>query len=90
MRPFILSLIRLYQRWVSPAFPSTCRFYPSCSTYALEAVETYGVFVGGGMALKRLCRCHPFHPGGYDPVPHAGHQDGGNEPCSQGADWMEV
>jgi putative membrane protein insertion efficiency factor len=58
-----------YRRWISPALPARCRFYPSCSAYALEAVRTRGVIVGLGLATWRLLRCHPFHPGGYDPVP---------------------
>ena len=62
-------LIRGYQRLVSPALPPSCRFSPSCSRYSLEAVQRYGVVRGGWMGLRRLLRCHPFHPGGYDPVP---------------------
>ncbi len=58
-----------YRRWVSPVMPARCRFYPSCSAYALEAVTTHGAFRGLGLAMRRLLRCHPFHPGGYDPVP---------------------
>jgi putative membrane protein insertion efficiency factor len=58
-----------YRRWVSPALPARCRFYPSCSAYALEAIATHGAFRGFRMAVWRLLRCHPFHPGGYDPVP---------------------
>ncbi|HLW61230.1 MAG TPA: membrane protein insertion efficiency factor YidD [bacterium] len=64
-----MSAIRFYRRWISPYTPPACRFYPSCSEYALEAVQRYGLFRGGWLALRRLCRCHPFHPGGYDPVP---------------------
>ena len=64
-----LWMIRAYQRWVSPAFGSTCRYEPSCSQYAHEAVERYGVIRGGGMAMRRVARCHPWHAGGYDPVP---------------------
>lgn len=62
-------LIRGYQRVISPALPPSCRFTPSCSQYTLEAVERHGVVRGGWMGLRRLLRCHPFHPGGYDPVP---------------------
>ena len=58
-----------YRRWVSPALPARCRFYPSCSAYALEAVRTHGAIRGIGLAVWRLLRCHPFHPGGFDPVP---------------------
>lgn len=63
------NLIRGYQTWLRPAFPPACRFIPSCSTYALEAVEKYGVWRGLWLALRRLARCHPYHPGGFDPVP---------------------
>jgi uncharacterized protein len=66
---FVALPIVAYRRWVSPAMPARCRFYPSCSTYALEAVATHGAFRGIGLAIWRLLRCHPFHPGGYDPVP---------------------
>lgn len=64
-----LGAIRFYQRAISPAFPPTCRFYPSCSEYAYEAIQKYGVWRGAWLGLNRLLRCHPFHPGGYDPVP---------------------
>jgi hypothetical protein len=62
-------LIRAYQYLVSPVLPPSCRFTPTCSQYAYEAVSRYGAMRGGLMAVKRLLRCHPFHPGGYDPVP---------------------
>jgi uncharacterized protein len=61
--------IRAYQRWVSPAISPSCRFAPSCSTYAAQAVERHGVGRGLWLALRRLARCHPYHPGGWDPVP---------------------
>jgi len=69
MKAMLLGLIRLYQNTISQALPSTCRFIPSCSEYAYQAIERYGVIKGGWMAIKRIARCHPFHPGGYDPVP---------------------
>ncbi|MDR3051011.1 MAG: membrane protein insertion efficiency factor YidD [Oscillospiraceae bacterium] len=69
MRRALLWLIRWYRRRVSPLHPPTCRFIPTCSAYALEAVEKYGAAKGGWLALRRLLKCHPFHPGGYDPVP---------------------
>lgn len=72
MRNVLLGAIRLYQRWVSPALPPACRFYPSCSRYAAEAIEARGALRGGWLAIRRLLRCHPFHPGGYDPVPRSG------------------
>lgn len=62
-------LIRAYQRLISPVLPPSCRFMPTCSQYAYEAVSRYGAMRGGLMAVKRILRCHPFHPGGYDPVP---------------------
>jgi uncharacterized protein len=62
-------LIRGYQVLISPLLPSSCRFHPSCSQYTLEAVLKYGVVRGGWMGARRLMRCHPFHPGGFDPVP---------------------
>lgn len=61
--------IRLYQRLISPLLPPTCRFYPTCSTYAVTAIERHGVVRGGWLAIRRIGRCHPWNPGGYDPVP---------------------
>lgn len=58
-----------YRRWISPAMPARCRFYPSCSAYALEAVAVHGPIRGVWLTIRRLLRCQPFHPGGYDPVP---------------------
>ena len=72
MKQLLLSLLRFYRREISPLRPPCCRFIPSCSEYALEAVEKYGVLKGGWLALRRLSRCHPFHRQKsveYDPVP---------------------
>ncbi len=69
MRYIFIFLISLYQKVVSPLFPSVCRFYPTCSQYSKAAFEKYGVFKGIYLSLRRLIRCHPFHPGGYDPLP---------------------
>ena len=69
MRALLLTLIRGYRRWVSPALPPSCRFYPSCSAYAIEAVHRHGVIRGGWLTVKRMARCHPYHTGGHDPVP---------------------
>ena len=68
-RRTIAALIRGYQRWISPQLPPSCRFTPSCSQYALEAVTKHGALRGSWHAARRLARCHPFHPGGHDPVP---------------------
>ena len=65
----LLALIEIYRRAVSPLLPPSCRFYPTCSAYALEAIERYGPLKGCGLAVKRILRCHPMNPGGYDPVP---------------------
>ena len=65
----MLALIRFYRKNISPLHPPCCRFIPTCSQYALEAVRRYGPYKGGYLALKRILKCHPFHPGGYDPVP---------------------
>jgi putative membrane protein insertion efficiency factor len=62
-------VIRFYQRLISPLFPASCRYVPTCSAYAYEAVRKHGVFRGLFLSFKRILRCHPFHPGGYDPVP---------------------
>ena len=70
MKKLILTLIRFYQRHISPLSPGKCRFRPTCSAYAYEAVSKYGAFKGGILALKRLLRCHPFYKGDiFDPVP---------------------
>jgi len=70
MKKIFLFLIRLYQRSVSPYTPSRCRFRPTCSAYAYEAINKYGVLKGGWLAIRRLLRCHPFYKGNpYDPVP---------------------
>ena len=65
---FLIGILRGYQR-VSRLTPSVCRFSPTCSEYAVQSLEEFGPWEGGWRALKRICRCHPFHPGGYDPVP---------------------
>ena len=65
----LIWLIKAYQLFVSPLFPASCRFQPTCSHYALEAIAQYGALKGSWLAMRRILRCHPFHPGGYDPVP---------------------
>lgn len=69
MKQIALLLIKLYQNTISRVLPPSCRFTPSCSVYGYQAIEKYGVFKGGWMAIKRIGRCNPFNPGGYDPVP---------------------
>ena len=69
MKRIALAAVSFYQQAVSPWLPPACRHYPSCSAYAAGAIEKYGFFRGSLLAAKRLFRCHPFHPGGYDPVP---------------------
>ena len=72
MKTLLLALIRFYRKYISPLRPTCCRFIPTCSAYALEAVEKYGAVKGGVLALRRLLRCHPFHQQKsiqYDPVP---------------------
>jgi putative membrane protein insertion efficiency factor len=71
-RRLVLGLLRFYKRWLSPLLPPACRYQPTCSEYAMEAVELHGVARGGWLALRRLLRCHPFHRGGFDPVPLPG------------------
>jgi len=68
MKSFALLIVRLYKRWVSPSLPPSCRYVPTCSDYAMEAIERYGPLRGSWMAAGRLLRCHPFVKGGYDPV----------------------
>ena len=69
MREFVIASLRLYKRWVSPALPQACRYHPTCSEYMAEAVQRHGVPQGIRLGLLRLLRCHPFHAGGFDPVP---------------------
>jgi len=68
MRRIAIGMIQFYRLFISPLKPPTCRFVPTCSEYALQAIEKYGIIRGGKMAIQRILRCHPFHPGGYDPV----------------------
>lgn len=75
MRALLIALIRIYQLFVSPLLGNHCRFYPSCSQYAREAIKQYGVLRGGWLAIRRLLRCHPWHPGGVDPVPEPSPKD---------------
>ncbi|MBA3342137.1 MAG: membrane protein insertion efficiency factor YidD [Gemmatimonadaceae bacterium] len=69
MKQTMVLVIRGYQLWISPLFPASCRYYPTCSSYAIEAIEKHGVLSGSWLAVCRILRCHPFRPGGFDPVP---------------------
>jgi len=73
MKYILLGLIKFYQYAISPHLPKSCRYYPTCSAYAYEAVSKHGIIRGGFLSFKRIMRCHPFHAGGYDPVPDVLH-----------------
>jgi uncharacterized protein len=69
LRSVAIAALRLYKHLLSPLLPAACRFAPTCSEYAAEAIEKHGILRGGALAVRRLCRCGPWQPGGYDPVP---------------------
>lgn len=69
MKSLALAAIRFYKRFISPMLPSACRFEPTCSQYTYQAIEKYGVIRGSWLGIRRISRCHPLNPGGYDPVP---------------------
>ncbi len=69
MSKILILLIKVYQKLISPLFGRKCRFYPTCSSYAIQSLKTYGFFYGSFLAIKRILRCHPYNKGGYDPVP---------------------
>lgn len=82
MKTLLLGALRLYQIVLSPWIGNQCRFYPTCSEYARQAVETHGSLRGSALAAKRLCKCHPWHPGGFDPVP--GREQQANDDSTKG------
>lgn len=69
MKKILIGLIKIYQKLISPLTPPSCRFYPTCSHYGVEAIEKHGAFKGSWLAICRILKCHPFHEGGFDPVP---------------------
>lgn len=75
MKKIFILFIRFYQKFISPLFPAKCRYYPTCSQYTLEAIQEYGAIKGTYLGIKRILRCHPFHEGGYDPVPKRKRED---------------
>ncbi|WP_286058127.1 membrane protein insertion efficiency factor YidD [Bacillus mojavensis] len=75
MKTIFIALIRGYQKFISPLTLPTCRFYPTCSQYGIEAIKTHGALKGGWLTLIRILKCHPFHPGGVDPVPEKKRKD---------------
>ena len=68
MKAILIAILRLYKYFISPILPGSCRFIPSCSEYSIEALKKYGALKGVYLAFRRVARCHPFHPGGFDPV----------------------
>ncbi|TVQ46213.1 MAG: membrane protein insertion efficiency factor YidD [Gloeocapsa sp. DLM2.Bin57] len=69
MKYILILLIQFYRNFISPLFPPSCRFQPTCSQYCLEAIQEFGALRGSYLGIKRILKCHPFHPGGYDPIP---------------------
>jgi uncharacterized protein len=80
MKKTLMQLVRGYQTWVSPMLPPSCRYVPSCSQYSIEAIDRFGAGYGTWLTVKRICRCHPGYPGGYDPVPETRHLAKPNKP----------
>ncbi|WP_129599563.1 membrane protein insertion efficiency factor YidD [Anaerophilus nitritogenes] len=68
MKKLLIGMLKVYQKYISPFKNKTCRFYPTCSQYAVEAITKYGAIKGILLSIKRILKCHPFHPGGYDPL----------------------
>ena len=84
MSRLLMALLRAYQLAVSPLFGPSCRFYPSCSNYSIEAIRTHGAAKGSWLACRRICKCHPFNAGGFDPVPPSPHSHFKNYQSSDG------
>lgn len=74
MKKILISIIQFYQKFISPLTPPSCRFYPTCSHYGVEAIKVHGALKGSWLTIKRISKCHPFHPGGFDPVPEKKHK----------------
>ncbi|WP_379965229.1 membrane protein insertion efficiency factor YidD [Ectobacillus sp. sgz5001026] len=74
MKKILISIIQFYQNFISPLTPPSCRFYPTCSHYGVEAIKVHGALKGSWLTIKRISKCHPFHPGGFDPVPEKKHK----------------
>jgi uncharacterized protein len=87
MKLAMIWLIKGYRMFISPLFPPTCRFQPTCSMYAIDAIARFGAIKGSWLAVRRILRCHPFHPGGYDPVPEiAGNEKKSCSCCEENED----
>ncbi|GAA0496373.1 membrane protein insertion efficiency factor YidD [Salinibacillus aidingensis] len=78
MKYFFISILNLYRKYISPLKPPSCRFQPTCSEYGLEAYKRFGAIKGTYLTVKRILKCHPFHPGGFDPVPEKQRQNNKN------------
>ncbi len=89
MKSLALSMLRLYKRWISPSLAPSCRYVPTCSEYAMEAIDRYGVFRGGMLAAWRLLRCHPFVKGGHDPVVKGSHDGGAIDASAHHEPWPQ-
>ncbi|MCG7335956.1 membrane protein insertion efficiency factor YidD [Sporosarcina sp. ACRSM] len=75
MKKILMGFIKIYQKIISPLTPPSCRFYPTCSHYGLEALEKHGALKGSWLTIRRILKCHPFHEGGFDPVPEKGEKE---------------
>ncbi|MBR7553158.1 membrane protein insertion efficiency factor YidD [Allobacillus sp. GCM10007491] len=78
MKHLLISLVKLYRKWISPLLGPSCRFQPTCSEFSLTAIQRFGAFKGLYLSIKRILKCHPFHPGGFDPVPDLKKQEKSN------------